>query len=1020
LKNGGTEMKTIFNRIKRTRWISTLVIGIIALSGFSKAAETVKPKEVQVRNISAIQTLKGNWKLAIDPQNKGRDEGWYNGIRSESKEAVVPGVIQQVFPGYHGVAWYWLNFQVKCYRSPDDRLLVRFGSVDYLADVWINGKHAGSFEGGETPFELDITGLVNNDQDNLLAVRVLNPTNEPIDGITLAQTPHINKVMVPGAGSSFNSGGITANVVLRSVPSVYINDIFARPDVKTGSVMLTVTTNNSNKNKRSGTISFKIAAEDATGDIIQRSSQEVNLVPGISLHEFSLTVPEPRLWYPQDPFLYRVTAEVMVSGQKPHEQSVRCGFRDFRIVNGYFHINGKRIFLKSTHTGNHMPIGMHVPMDPDFVRRDIINAKACGFNTIRFIASAALPEQLDFCDEIGMMIIEESYASWLMGGEEGGYSYVKGLYPPAPVTPKLEERYIHSYTEMLRRDRNHPSVVVWQLLNETENGPMFDIAHQFLPKLRQIDPTRLVLLNSGRFDGRWSIGTASNPESSQWEHVWGIEDTNVPKAESGLGYPSRDGSGDFHIYPGVPQTLKTSDFIRNLGKGSKPVFLTEYGIGSLFNVIDEWKHFEQADARPDLEDGSWLKEQSKNLTADWKRLGFENVYPFVEDMLNESQRLSARQRTIGFNIVRSNPNLCGFNVTGMLDHGMTGEGLWKFWRGFKPTMFDAVSDGWSPLRWCLFVEPLHVYSGRTVTIEAVLANEDVLKPGEYHAKFRVFGPLGSVWEKNAMVKVPNPPMLAVPVIRETFELKGPAGQYSFAADLEEGGAATGGKIAFYVSDSATLPKCKGKLALWGIDKKAEQWLTAHGLDCHQLTDNISTGDEVILVGKPADAESNPQLWESLSACMAKGSAVVFLSGQIFTEKKYGISWLPLKNKGICSNYRDWLYHKECVTKRHEVFDDLQGPGIMDWDYYGPLIPREIFEGQDTPDETIAASFNTGNHNYPRGYGSGLIIAMYKQGKGRMILSTPYILENLDLHPAADRLLLNLVLYAQGQSLQKGK
>jgi hypothetical protein len=208
------------------------------------------------------------------------------------------------------------------------------------------------------------------------------------------------------------------------------------------------------------------------------------------------------------------------------------------------------------------------------------------------------------------------------------------------------------------------------------------------------------------------------------------------------------------------------------------------------------------------------------------------------------------------------------------------------------------------------------------------------------------------------------------------------------------------------------------VTIWGIDKKAEQWLTAHGLVCQQLTANIPNQREVVLVGKPADSETNPKLWESLTARMAKGSTVVFLSGQIFKKGTAGIAWLPLKNKGICRTFNDWLYHKECVAKRHQVFDGLLGPGIMDWDFYGPVIPHEVFEGQDTPDETIVASFATGSPDYPTGYGSGSLIAMYKQGEGRMILSTPYVLENLSSHPAADRLLLNLVRYAQGQSLQK--
>ncbi|MCJ7736846.1 MAG: hypothetical protein MUQ10_05955, partial [Anaerolineae bacterium] len=90
------------------------------------------------------------------------------------------------------------------------------------------------------------------------------------------------------------------------------------------------------------------------------------------------------------------------------------------------------------------------------------------------------------------------------------------------------------------------------------------------------------------------------------------------------------------------------------------------------------------------------------------------------------------------------------------------------------------------------------------------------------------------------------------------------------------------------------------------------------------------------------------------------------------------------------------------------------PGIMDWDYYGPVIPHDMFEGQDTPDETIAAAFVTGHPSCSdaSGYGAGLLMAAYRYGQGRFFLSTPYILENVDVHPAADRLLLNLIRYAQ--------
>jgi hypothetical protein len=987
-------MKTDINLTWRSMIL--MLLGLAFSSNGFNAAET--RTQATAVGVNSVQILNGAWKLAMDPENRGRQENWCNQVQPGAKEAAVPGVIQQVFPGSHGVAWYWHTFHPRAGQAPDDRALLRFGAVDYFAEVWVNGKLAGSSEGGEAPFELDITDALLKEADNLLAVRVVNPTDTPIDGFLLSQTPHRNKTAPPRCGAMFNSGGILYPVELRRVPPIYIADTFVRPNPKTGDIDVTVSVRNSGSELKKVTIGLSVSPGGG-GDVLLSVDRQADIPAGFSEHALTMHISQPRLWDLDDPYLYRVDATVVFDAHRAHRQSVPCGFRDFRIVDGYFHLNGKRLFLKSTHTGNAMPIGQTVVATGDFGRRDMIYAKASGFNTVRFIAGVAYPEQLDLCDQLGLMVYEECLAAWELGD-----------------SPKMGERFDRNTSAMIRRDRNHPSVAIWGLLNETQDGPVFRQAVGFLPKLRQLDPTRLVLLGSGRWDAQHKIGSASNPGTDDWQPVWGVEGANAEKASLGAGgYVSK--AGDAHYYPGTPHTPLTDLFIRQLGGEDKPVFLSEYGIGSQMNVISEWKHFEQAGARSDLEDAVVLREQSEAFAADWKRLGFDNVYAFPEDMLRESQRLHARQRTIGFNDVRSNPRLCGYNLTGMLDHAITGEGLWTYWREWKPSVFDAVADGWSPLRWCLFADPLHGYAGRTVTVDAVLATEDALAPGDYPVRFRVLGPLGPVWEKEAVLKIPPSPALAIPAIRETFELKGPAGAYVFAANMERGGSPTGGRLSFFVSDPACLPSLKGEAVLWGVDKKAEQWLAARGLVCHPLTsDIVSDSSAVVLVGKPADVETNTKLWKSLTARMTGGASVVFLSAQVFQNGKAAMNWLPLKQKGTCRSFNDWLYHKECVAKRHPVFDGLQGPGVMDWDYYGPVIPHEIFEGQETPSETIAAAFATGNSQYPRGYGSSLLIASYNSGKGRFILSTPYVLENLDTHPAADRLLLNLVRFAQGFAL----
>ena len=178
------------------------------------------------------------------------------------------------------------------------------------------------------------------------------------------------------------------------------------------------------------------------------------------------------------------------------------------------------------------------------------------------------------CDEIGLLVWESSYAGWCLAD-----------------SPHMAERYDGSTSDMIRRDRNHPSVAIWELLNETPDGPVFRQAVDFLTKLRSLDPTRLVLLGSGRWDGDWTIDSASNPRSTVWDPVWGVEGPGAPRPAAGEIFGYVEQAGDAHYYPRVPQSPEASARIRDFGRETKPVLLSEYGIGSMFDVIGEWRHF---------------------------------------------------------------------------------------------------------------------------------------------------------------------------------------------------------------------------------------------------------------------------------------------------------------------------------------------------------------------------------------------------------------------------------------------
>ena len=145
---------------------------------------------------AAIARLDGQWLLAVDPQNVGRQQKWFeHEPAGAAKPAKVPWIIQEAFPGYHGVAWYWRDFTAPQLPREPARHLLRFWAVDYKADVWLNGVAVGSHEGGESPFVIDVSKAIRPGQSNRLTVRVLNPTHQAIDGIVLNETPHRNKVI---------------------------------------------------------------------------------------------------------------------------------------------------------------------------------------------------------------------------------------------------------------------------------------------------------------------------------------------------------------------------------------------------------------------------------------------------------------------------------------------------------------------------------------------------------------------------------------------------------------------------------------------------------------------------------------------------------------------------------------------------------------------------------------------------------------------------------------------------------
>jgi len=1117
-----------------------------------------------------VRSLDGpGWLLATDPGNVGRDQEWWSEPRPEAVPTYIPWVIQDPFPGYHGVAWYWRDFEAPANPHAGGRYLLRFWAVDYKADVWLNGVPLGSHEGGESVFVFDATDSIKPGATNRLAVRVLNPTDQPIDGIVLAETPHRNKVVNYGPGSDYDHGGIVDSVELLAVPRLRVSDLCVSPDIATETVQVRVTVTNAGPEAAEGDLALSLAPA-AAGETVAADFLRRPFPPGESTVELRLPVPNPHLWQLNDPFLYRVTARLGEAGSASFDEaSTRCGFRTFTFENRYFRLNGRRIFLKCSHTGNCCPIGLHVPLDPDILRRDLLNVKVMGFNAIRFIAGVATRYQLDLCDEIGLMVYEEPYAGWCLAD-----------------SPHMAERYDESLSGMIRRDRNHPSLVMWGLLNETGDGPVLRHAAAVLPRLRELDPTRMVMLNSGRWDaannsslrglqswrqaegddpnvtrnplphpltglgvtwapgqmafhpgrnGEYSVVAFTSPAAGEYavsgtfasiaEHAttdvhvlhggkalfdgginvqgggpraeytgtvtaqggdliacavgygngnYGADTTalaftirgpggqqwdaatdfaltanpNVPWSYGWLApapapdlaaltlYPTsrtigeggdergtlsnpgtaewQDVLSDQHQYPRVPHTADTIAMLRHLSGGANPVFLSEYGIGSAVRLPHVVARYEQL-GKGNVEDAQLYRGQLQQFLADWERWHLSDTFASPGDYFDRTLAKMAKQRLLGLNAIRSNPNMVGHSLTGTVDQGWTGEGLTTTFREFKPGTVDALADGLAPLRLCLFAEPEHVYRGTAVHLEAVLANENALLPGEYTVRLQVAGPNNErLWEQTAPVTVPEAqgrpePPFATAVFAGDVPVDAPSGRCRFLATFERGAAAAGGEAELYVSDPAEMPPVDAEVVLWGVDESLARWLTEHGVRTRPFDASRQPAREVILAGAAAPPPGGAEAFAHLAQHMACGSVVVFLCPEVFAGGDNPLAWVPLANKGTPAAIGGWLYLKDEWAKAHPIFDGLP-TGLLDYTFYREIIPDALWSGQDAPDEAVAGAIKSS-----QGYASGLMVATCRFGEGRFVLNTLRIRENLGTHPVAERLLRNMLRYAAAET-----
>ena len=934
-----------------------------------------------------ILALNDNW-LLIDGNAVDTPDLHRNGIPLENAvSANLPSFVHMYVKDHVGIAWYEKTFELSSLPSENEIALLCFEQAVFRTEVSVNGELAGVHVGVEDPFCFDVTALL-KEGSNRITVRTSKPHDVDVDGYTFDEVPHRNQTphgLLPG--NCYNESGLDGEVSLKIISRAYIDDLYLNPNVCSGEIELELTAINASPSPIKAVLTLDARLSPA-GETEAELKAETELAPGENLLKFTLKIASPRLWDTSDPNLYQVHAELS-SPFGVHTATKRSGFRTFIVgEDGYFYLNGRRILLRCSHTGNSLPESTHhVSRDRELLRKDFLLAKSTGFNAIRFISGAALPVQMDLCDEIGLMLYVEPLASW------------KTLNGTHAV-----ENYMHDLLSMIKRDRSHPSVTAWGLLNEHPRTEPFDqvfeAAKNSLPAIRKLDNSRLVIFSSGRWDRRGDIGSVCNPGKDEWEYLWG-NDGNPEYNNNG------DGDlGDVHNYPSsVPLRNDAKERMRSFGAdGAKPVFVSESGVGSALDTVSVLRYYDRPDTIEIAPDIQLYKQMNDQFLADIDRYGFANCIPFTSALMDKSMENHAYYREQAFDQLRANPKISGISLTGLLDHSTCGEGLWTIYRTFKPRIADVLQDGFAPLRWCVFPSAPAVFQGDKIGFEAKLASEDKLFAGKtYQAVAGILDKNGTPIDIRRYSFVPTEEevgTMVIPVFDEEWETKDlPCGEYTFKTELLNGGLATCGIKKFHVFAPAAS-KTSRKICTVALTERHNKFLSDLGYDVCDIS--AYSPDRIILCGTLSSEEA-----QKLTPMLENGATIVAACGAFDNDFSHEI--IPASRRPEVNRDGDWLYHRESFLRPGDKFFENMRTGLCDALLYTDVIKATHYVGRNTsvPDETHAFAFETG---FPAGSGyiGGFKLATYNIGKGRLILNTYDLFDSAFFVPYARQLLVNLL------------
>jgi beta-galactosidase/beta-glucuronidase len=420
--------------------------------------------------------LNGLWQYSILPKTEQSIPATNQGsiLVPFAVESALSGVGKTV--GKDSILWYQRAITIPNIKNKN--LLLHFGAVDWQCTVFVNGKEVGSHQGGYDPFSIDITNALQKGSKQEVAIRVWDPSDD-------GPQPRGKQIKNPRSIWYTPVTGIWQTVWLEAVPKTFIAETKQTPDVDQKILRVNAKVENSQAGDR-----VVISAWEATTKIAEQT------VPANS--ETTLAIANPKLWSPENPFLYDLTYTILRKGKVVDEVKSYFAMRKISIQPDKEGIqrmllNDQFVFQYGPLDQGWWPDGLYTAPTDEALKFDIEKTKEMGFNMIRKHVKVEPARWYHHCDQLGILVWQDM-PSGDLGNRWESRPGIYGRASDKDRTPESESAYRTEWNEIMQDLHNFPSIIVWVPFNEAWGQFKTEEIIEWTMKK---DPSRLINPASG-------------------------------------------------------------------------------------------------------------------------------------------------------------------------------------------------------------------------------------------------------------------------------------------------------------------------------------------------------------------------------------------------------------------------------------------------------------------------------------------------------------------------------------------